>query len=428
MLAKPTAPMKMLHVVGDSRFGGVAWIILGLGRVLQAEGWRVDVLTVDPIFQAEVLRQGLGLVDLDVIRREIRPLWDLGGLVRLRNFLRRANYRIVHTHTSKGGFVGRLAARLAGVPVIVHTAHGFAFHETSPRSTRLFYSALERLASRWCDRIVCVSEFHHRWALELGMCHPSRILAIPNGIADVAGHARIPVTETRRLLGAQPSDLLILSTSRLAGDKGLEYLIEAAAMIRPGARAVKVAIAGDGPVRARLEDQAQRLGVTDRVKFLGFRHDVGDLLAACDLVVIASLREGLSMALLEAMAAGKPIIASSIGSHRELAAQAEMARLVPPANSRALYEAIQKLLGDPALMARLGATARSLFESRYTEARMLNAYRELYLELLSGKQAGKILTSRRLHRAPGPGLANQESIYRVYAGEAQPPRQPEGSL
>ena len=165
MLAKPTAPMKMLHVVGDSRFGGVAWIILGLGRVLQAEGWRVDVLTVDPIFQAEVLRQGLGLVDLDVIRREIRPLWDLGGLVRLRNFLRRANYRIVHTHTSKGGFVGRLAARLAGVPVIVHTAHGFAFHETSPRSTRLFYSALERLASRWCDRIVCVSEFHHRWAL-----------------------------------------------------------------------------------------------------------------------------------------------------------------------------------------------------------------------------------------------------------------------
>jgi glycosyltransferase involved in cell wall biosynthesis len=417
--------MKVLHVVGDSRFGGVAWIILGLGRVLQAEGWRVDVLTVDPIFQAEVLRQGLGLVDLDVIRREIRPLWDLGGLIRLRNFLRRADYRIVHTHTSKGGFIGRLASRLARVPVVVHTAHGFAFHEASPRSTRLFYSTLERMASRWCDRIVCVSEFHHRWALELGMCHPSRIIAIPNGIADIASQTRIPASETRRLLGAQPSDLLILSTSRLAGDKGLEYLIEAAAMIRPGARAVKVAIAGDGPVRVRLEDQAQRLGVTDRVMFLGFRHDIGDLLAACDLVVIPSLREGLSMALLEAMAAGKPIIASGIGSHRELAAQAEMARLVPPANSRALYEAIQKLLGDPALMTRLGATARGLFESRYTEGRMLNAYRELYIELLQSKQPGKIPRLQRPQRVP-PGFANQESIYRVYAGEVQPPRQPEG--
>ncbi|HYK62658.1 MAG TPA: glycosyltransferase family 4 protein [Bryobacteraceae bacterium] len=425
MFTKPTTPMKVLHVVGDSRFGGVAWIILGLGRVLQAEGWRVDVLTVDPIFQAEVLRQGLGLVDLDVIRREIRPFWDLGGLIRLRNFLRRANYRIVHTHTSKGGFVGRLAARLASVPVIVHTAHGFAFHEASPRSTRLFYSTLERMASRWCDRIVCVSEFHHRWALELGMCHPSRILAIPNGIADIASQTRIPASETRRLLGAQPSDLLILSTSRLAGDKGLEYLIEAAAMIRPGARAVKVAITGDGPVRPRLEDQAQRLGVTDRVMFLGFRHDIGDLLAACDLVVIPSLREGLSMALLEAMAAGKPIIASAIGSHRELAAQAEMARLVPPANSRALYEAIQKLLGDPALMTRLGATARALFESRYTEGRMLNAYRDLYLELLQGKQPGKLPRAQRPQRV-SPSLANQESIYRVYAGEVQPPRQPEG--
>jgi glycosyltransferase involved in cell wall biosynthesis len=417
--------MKVLHVVGDSRFGGVAWIILGLGRVLQAEGWRVDVLTVDPIFQAEVLRQGLGLVDLDVIRREIRPLWDLGGLIRLRNFLRRANYRIVHTHTSKGGFVGRLAARLASVPVVVHTAHGFAFHEASPRSTRLFYSTLERMASQWCDRIVCVSEFHHRWALELGMCHPSRILAIPNGIGDIASQTRIPASETRRLLGAQPSDLLILSTSRLAGDKGLEYLIEAAAMIRPGARAVKVAIAGDGPVRARLEDQAQRLGVTDRVMFLGFRHDIGDLLAACDLVVIPSLREGLSMALLEAMAAGKPIIASSIGSHRELAAQAEMARLVPPANSRALYEAIQKLLGDPALMTRLGAAARGLFENRYTEGRMLNAYRDLYIELLEGRQPGKINRAQQPRRVP-PSFANQESIYRVYAGEVHPPRQPEG--
>ncbi|HEY7335241.1 MAG TPA: glycosyltransferase family 4 protein [Bryobacteraceae bacterium] len=399
--------MKLLHVVGDSRFGGVAWIILGLGRIAQAEGWQVDILTIDPVFQAAVLRNGLGLVDLDVIRRDIRPLWDLKGLVRLRDFLRKGSYRIVHTHTSKGGFVGRLAARMAGVPVIVHTAHGFAFHESSPRSTRLFYSSLERMASRWCDRIVCVSEFHHRWALELGMCHPSRILAIPNGVADVAGQSRADPGETRRRLGAKAGDAIVLSMARLAGDKGLQYLIEAAAMIRPGARTARLVIGGDGPDRARLEDMTRRLGVADRVRFLGFRQDVGDLLRACDLVALPSLREGLSMFLLEAMAAGKPVVATNIGSHRELAAQAEMARLVPPTDSKALSDAIQKLIQDPSLMARLGAGGRALFERRYTEGRMLNAYRDLYRELLESKR----------------GAAR-----RVYAGAAHAPRQPEGGV
>jgi ribosomal protein S18 acetylase RimI-like enzyme len=119
--------------------------------------------------------------------------------------------------------------------------------------------------------------------------------------------------------------------------------------------------------------------------FLGFREDVGDLLAACDLVALPSLREGLSIALLEAMAAGKPVIATSIGSHRELAAQSEIAVLVPPADPQALCTAICQLAQDPARMARLGAGGRALFESRYTEERMLTAYQRLYFDLLQMK-------------------------------------------
>src|SRR5215472_5677249 len=151
-------PLRLLHVTGDSCFGGAGRIIRRLGQVAQAEGWQVDVLSTDAVVQREMSTHGLGLIDLDVIRRKIRPLWDLGGLFRLRDFLLRERYTIVHTHTSKGGFIGRLAARLAGVPVIIHTAHGFAFHELSSHTTRFFYSSLERVASRWCDRIVSVSE------------------------------------------------------------------------------------------------------------------------------------------------------------------------------------------------------------------------------------------------------------------------------
>jgi glycosyltransferase involved in cell wall biosynthesis len=382
---KETSPVRVLHVVGESRFGGAARIILGLGQVAQAEGWQVDVLTTDPVFQQAVRQCGLGLVDLDVIRRQIRPVWDLGGLVRLTRFLRRQPYQVVHTHTSKGGFVGRLAARLAGVPVIMHTVHGFAFHEASPAYVRKSYSTLEQLASRWCDRIVSVSDFHRAWAIELGICNPRQIVAIPNGIADIARKRAAGLLDIRRELGAGHGDLVILSMARLAPDKGLEYLIEAAAMLPHTGRRFQIVIAGDGPERERLEQHAGYMGVTERVRFLGFREDVGDLLAASDLVVLPSLREGLSIALLEAMAAGKPIIATSIGSQREVTAHADMARLVRPADARALSEAIVRLAGDEALMARLGRTARAVYESRYTENRMLHAYRQLYLDLLSAK-------------------------------------------
>jgi glycosyltransferase involved in cell wall biosynthesis len=382
---KESGHVRLLHITGGSRFGGVAKIILGIGRVVQADGWQVDILTTDSVFQHAVRDHGLGLVNMDVIRREIRPVWDLGGLVRLHNFLRREPYDIVHTHTSKAGFVGRLAARLAGVPVIVHTAHGFAFHEGSPVSSRLFYSALERMASRWCDRIVSVSEFHRRWAIELGMCTPRRIVAIPNGIASVRRNAEVELGELRRQLGVERGDLLILSVARLAPDKGLEYLIEAAAILQRTGRRIQVAIAGEGPTRDRLEQMAGNLGVRDRVVFLGFREDVGDLLAACDLVVLPSLREGLSMALLEAMAAGKPVIATSIGSQREMASHADIAWLVRPADTLALTEAILRLAEDRALRARLGSCARAVYENHYTENRMLRSYRQLYLDLLSAK-------------------------------------------
>jgi glycosyltransferase involved in cell wall biosynthesis len=392
---KQPSPLRLLHVVGESRYGGAGKIVLQLGQVAQAEGWQVDILATDPVFQQAIRQHGLGLVDLDVIRREIRPVWDLGGLIRLHKFLKKEPYHIVHTHTSKAGFVGRLAARLAGVPVIIHTAHGFAFHEGSPALVRVIYSSLERIASRWCDRIVTVSEFHRTWAIELGMCNAQQIIAIPNGIAEVGRNRKIGLTELRRELGAQDGGLVILCMARLAADKGLEYLIEAATTLPRTGRRLQIVIAGDGPARDRLEQLAVNLKVTDRVKFLGFREDVGDLLAASDLVVLPSLREGLSISLLESMAAGKPIIATSIGSQREVASRAEMAELVRPASAPALSEAIVRLAENPALMARLGANARTVYESYYTENRMLRSYRQLYFDLLRARFPAEATSAAR---------------------------------
>ena len=225
-------------------------------------------------------------------------------------------------------------------------------------------------------------------------------------------------------MGARHGDLVILSMARLAPDKGLEYLIEAATILPRTGRRIRIVIAGDGPERDRLEQLAGRLGVTDRVVFLGFREDVGDLLAASDLVVLPSLREGLSIALLEAMAAGKPIVATSIGSQREVASHADMARLVRPADALALSEAIVRLAGDEALMARLGANARALYESRYTENRMLQSYRQLYFDLLNAKCPAESLTAPQEHnwRPAEP----QEELSQDDSELVPTPRRPKG--
>uniref|UniRef100_Q01WZ9 Glycosyl transferase, group 1 n=1 Tax=Solibacter usitatus (strain Ellin6076) TaxID=234267 RepID=Q01WZ9_SOLUE len=421
-----TKPVRVLHIVGESRYGGAAKIILPLGQIAQAEGWEVDILATDPIFQHAVKKYGLGLLSLDVIRREIRPVWDLGGLARLTRFLRTERYQIVHTHTSKAGFVGRLAARLAGVPVIVHTAHGFAFHEQSPASVRRVYTALERLATRWCDRVISVSEFHRTWAIELGMCTPEQIMAIPNGITDISRSREIAVAELRREMGARNDDLVALSMARLASDKGLEHLIEAAAIMPQKPRRIQVVIAGDGPEREHLEQVATRLGVNERVKFLGFREDVPDLLAASDMVVLPSLREGLSIAMLEAMAAGKPIVATNIGSQKEVAAHADIARLVPPADARALSDAIQRLASDAQLMAQLGSNARAVYESRYTEHKMLDTYRQLYIDLLRAKCPRQAVRAVPVHHW-GPG-APEAPATQTYSELISTPRETKGGV
>ena len=374
--------MKVLHVVGDSEFGGGALIICRLAAMCQNIGWHVDVLTTNPRLQRELRKQKTGVVDLHFIRREI-SLHDLKGLFQLWWYLIRNRYTVVHTHTSKAGFVGRLAASLAGVPAIIHTAHGFAFHENSPRRLVSFYTWLERLAGHACDRIVTVSEFHRCWGIALRLAGARKIVAIPNGIATDRVSADLDRESVRRSLGLHGEVVMLLTVGRLAEQKGLEDLLEAGSFLaRESALDFKIVLAGSGPLSSSLAKTVTKLGIQDRVDFVGFRSDVGNLLEASDIVVLPSLREGLSISMLEAMGRGKPIVATSIGSNLEITENGKAALTVPPMNSRMLADAISKLATDSSLRDSLGQEARKIFESRYTEKHMLAAYRAQYLELL----------------------------------------------
>lgn len=375
---------KILHVVGDSKFGGGGVLITRLAQCAMQHGYDVAVLATNERMKMVLAQAGVKVADCDCIWRPIRLFRDLAGLLKLRRYLRFNRFDVVHTHTSKAGFVGRVAARWADVPVVIHTVHGFAFHEGSSRLTLSTYALLERFAARYCDALVTVSKYHCAWSERLGIGNESTRMAIPNGIDPLRISAVRSRDAIRSELGMERNVTMCLTTGRLAKQKGIDVLLRAVPFIRdePG---IRWFLAGEGEERSKLECLAQELGVSEKVIFLGFRTDLGDLLAAADIVVLPTMREGLSISLLEAMAAGKAIITTDIGSNMEVTCGGRVARIVGAGSVDELAEAIATLASDRKLREEMGIKASAEFHRNYREEVMLGRYMALYARLLDEK-------------------------------------------
>jgi len=381
-----TDPMQLriLHVVGDSKYGGGDVVIERLASEARRRGHQASVLAGDPVVQERLRKAGVGVVDLDCIWRSVRPFRDLAGLVRLRRHLSAERYDIVHTHTSKAGVIGRLAARWARVPVVIHTVHGFAFHEGSVWHEMLLYCVVERGAAHFCDALVTVSQFHCDWAAQLRIGNVHTRVAIPNGIDPSRVRCSSARAEVRARLGFRDRQILCLTAGRLAKQKGIDILLQALAKVKEESD-IHLLLAGDGEERQALERMTQELGLETRVTFLGFRTDLGDLLSAVDMVVLPSLWEGLSISLLEAMAAAKPIVTTDIGSNLEVTGNGKAALIVTVGSVKELAGAIVELARDTKRRAELGAQALVEFERNYREERMLSRYMNLYARLVRAK-------------------------------------------
>jgi glycosyltransferase involved in cell wall biosynthesis len=312
---------------------------------------------------------------IPALRREIHPLRDLCALRALRRLIREERPEIVHTHTSKAGFLGRLAARLEHVPHIIHTPHGHVFGGYfSPTASRLFIG-LERLAARWTDRIVTLTDAEAEQHLALGIGRRAQFVTIPSGVDLDNIVSAVPV-----LLA--PHGPIIGTVGRLTSIKGHQHLIDAVPEILRRCPAAHVALVGDGEMRQALMERTRRLGVDGRVIFTGYREDIPALIAGMDVFVLPSLNEGMGRVLVMAMALGKPIVATHVGGVPELLGQGEAGLLVPPADPRALTDAICALLADPFRAKTLGAAGRRRAPP-YSTRVMIESLEKLYRDVLS---------------------------------------------
>ena len=299
--------------------------------------------------------------------------------------------QICDTHLSKAGVLGRLAARLAGVPIRLHTFHVNIFegYDWLPFE-RPLYLGLERFAARGSDRLICLSDELGAQLRELGIGEASQFRAITLGVnlapfrADAAqiAAARALVRAELKLPAAAP---IIGIVARLAPVKSIKTALEAAALLAKSRPDVHFVFVGEGPSRARLEALARELGITARVHFLGLRSDIARLNWSFDCVLLTSLQEGTPISIIESLAAARPVIATDVGGVRRLIEHESTGLLIPPRDARATANAVARVLNEPQNAANWGERGRQLVQREWSLERMLEQHRALYREVLEEK-------------------------------------------
>jgi glycosyltransferase involved in cell wall biosynthesis len=374
---------RVLHVITRMDVGGSSDDTLMLVTRLakpEFDNHLISGATVDPVpGLSEILaRAAVPWNQVPHLQRALSLPRDLAALRDLRRRMRALRPDIVHTHSSKAGFVGRLAARMAGVPRILYTPHGHVFHSYYGSPLTRVFIALERFAARFTERIVVLTDAEIEQHLAVGVGRRGQFVKIPSGVelpavqAEACGAARV-----RQELGLSGETPLIGVVARLVPVKGLRYLIAAMPEILRRCPEAHLALAGDGEQRLGLEGLARDLAVADQVHFLGFRRDAAAVTAALDVFVLPSLNEGQGRVLVTSMALGVPVVATKVGGVPEVVEDGRQGLLVPPADPQALGQAIAALLTQPDYAAALGAAGRErapLFSSEV----MLTRHAELY--------------------------------------------------
>ncbi|MEO5864104.1 MAG: glycosyltransferase family 4 protein [Nitrospiraceae bacterium] len=322
------------------------------------------------------------------IARTVRPIQDIVAIVKLWGLIRRLRPHIVHTQTSKAGVVGRLAARLAGTPIVIHTAHAFPFHTHLPPAVRWCYIVIERGMARLTDLIIVDTESVRSDGLREHVVNaPEKLVTVSMGLdLQKFSPSKSGPGNLRAALGVRPLSLVVGTVARLVPDKGIDCFLEMAAQILAVRKDVQFFIVGDGPIRATLQQRACELGIAPHVLFLGYRDDIRDLMEAMDVFVLPTKREGFGVVFAEAMAMGKATVGSRIGPVAEVVEDGVTGYLVLPDDAQGFAERVLGLLADEKKRLDFGMAGRRRVEQYFNETRMCDSIEGHYRHLLEAKK------------------------------------------
>ena len=326
---------------------------------------------------------GVPIMVVDELRRAPNPWLDASACLALRRLFVQKRYDVVHTHSGKAGLVGRVAAKWARVPLIVHTIHGPSFYAYQNPIGNWAFRWAEQAAGACTTKFVSVADAMTEQYLAAGIGTPDKYTTIHSGM-DIETFASARRDDSfRASLGIREGDLVVGKIARLFRLKGHEFLFAAAPHIVAAAPNVKFLLVGDGLYRERFERRVTEMGLGSRFIFAGLvpPQEIPRYVAAMDVLVHLSLREGLPRALPQALACGKPVVAFDEDGSREVCLDGQTGFLVPAEDGNAVAGAVIRLLQDSALARRMGTAGRELVKTRFAEARMVQQLDELYRQL-----------------------------------------------
>jgi len=365
--------MKIVHIITRMVAGGAQRNTLMCALEQAQSGHQVTLISglqtgSEGSLLEEARQAPFRFVQMPALVREVAPAQDLKALLQLTTWLRRSPVDIVHTHTSKAGLLGRLAAAAAGVPIVVHTPHGHVFHSYfSPLKTRLF-KLLEKSLAHFTDALVMLSAGELQDHLDEGICPPQRMYVIPSGVS---------LEAFRRCQHAELERPRLGYIGRLADIKGPLDLIEAMSHVPDE---VELWMVGDGPQREEVERRIRDLQLGSRIRLLGWQHDIPHYLEQIDVLVVPSHNEGMGRVAVEALAAGVPVVATRVGGLVDVVRPGVNGALAPEKDPAGLARAIASVLEQPDRGRALGEQGRSWAE-QFSDEVMYQRLEQLYARM-----------------------------------------------